>query len=52
MLWGSDFPFLGMSGENRPTVASLFGLFCEWTADTALREQILSANPARVYGFR
>jgi len=52
MLWGSDFPFLGMTGENRPTVAGLFGLFCEWTGDVSLREQILSRNPARVYGFR
>ena len=51
LLWGSDFPFLGMSGAQRPSVAGLLALFGEWTGDARLREQILSRNPARVYGF-
>jgi predicted TIM-barrel fold metal-dependent hydrolase len=51
MLWGSDFPFLGMTGAQRPTVAGLLGLLGEWAQDESLRQQILSRNPARVYGF-
>ena len=51
LLWGSDWPFLGMTGEARPTVAHIFGVFSDWVRDSALREQILSSNPARVYGF-
>jgi 2-pyrone-4,6-dicarboxylate lactonase len=51
LLWGSDWPFLGMTGADRPTVAHVLGVFCEWVRDAALREQILSSNPTRLYGF-
>jgi predicted TIM-barrel fold metal-dependent hydrolase len=51
LLWGSDWPFLGVTGDNRPTVAHVLGVFCEWVRDAALREQILSSNPTRLYGF-
>jgi predicted TIM-barrel fold metal-dependent hydrolase len=51
LLWGSDWPFLGMSGESRPSVAQLLRVFGEWAGDQALRQQILSDNPAVLYGF-
>ena len=51
LLWGSDWPFLGMNGDQRPTVAGLLNLFKEWVPDASLREQILSRNPARLYDF-
>jgi predicted TIM-barrel fold metal-dependent hydrolase len=51
LLWGSDWPFLGMTGENRPTVAHVLEVLCEWVQDAEVREQILSINPARLYGF-
>lgn len=51
LVWGSDWPFLGMTGEKRPSVAGLLALFEEWVPDARLREQILSRNPATLYGF-
>jgi predicted TIM-barrel fold metal-dependent hydrolase len=40
-----------MNGVQRPTVAGLLELFYEWVPDAVAREQILSRNPARLYGF-
>ena len=51
LLWGSDWPFLGMTGDNRPTVAHVLDVLCEWVQDAEVRQQILSINPARLYGF-
>jgi predicted TIM-barrel fold metal-dependent hydrolase len=34
-----------------PNDGELLDLFCEWVPDEAVREQILVANPARLYGF-
>jgi predicted TIM-barrel fold metal-dependent hydrolase len=51
LVWGSDWPFLGMTGEKRPSVAGLLALLHEWVPDAHLREQILSRNPAKLYGF-
>jgi predicted TIM-barrel fold metal-dependent hydrolase len=52
LLWGSDWPFLGMTGDRVPTVAGLLELFRRWVPDVGVRNQILSHNPARLYGFR
>jgi predicted TIM-barrel fold metal-dependent hydrolase len=52
LLWGSDWPFLGMAGDRVPTVAGLLELLRRWVPDAGLRTQILSHNPARLYGFR
>jgi predicted TIM-barrel fold metal-dependent hydrolase len=51
LLWGSDWPFLGMAGDKRPTVAGLLALLEDWVPDASLRTQILSHNPARLYDF-
>lgn len=51
LVWGSDWPFLGMIGAARPSVEGLLSLLHEWLPDPGLREQILSRNPAVLYGF-
>jgi predicted TIM-barrel fold metal-dependent hydrolase len=51
VVWGSDWPFLGMKGEKLPTVPALLQILFQWLPDPALREQVLSRNPARLYGF-
>jgi 2-pyrone-4,6-dicarboxylate lactonase len=51
LLWGSDWPFLGMTGDKRLTAAHVLDVLCEWVQDPAVREQILSSNPTRLYGF-
>jgi predicted TIM-barrel fold metal-dependent hydrolase len=51
LLWGSDWPFLGMTGDQRPTVEGLTRIFCDWVSDAGLLRQILVDNPARIYGF-
>lgn len=50
MLWGSDWPFLGMNA-NCPDVGTLLDLLDEWLADDAVRQQVLVHNPAALYGF-
>lgn len=52
VIWGSDWPFLGMQGEKRPTVEGLLQVLHEWIPDAATRERVLCRNPARLYGFR
>jgi predicted TIM-barrel fold metal-dependent hydrolase len=51
VVWGSDWPFLGMKGEKLPTVPALLQILFQWLPDPGLREQVLSSNPARLYGF-
>jgi len=51
LVWGSDWPFIGMSGEQRPTVEGVTRIFWDWVSDATLRRQILADNPARIYGF-
>jgi 2-pyrone-4,6-dicarboxylate lactonase len=51
VLWGSDWPFLGKRGEDSPTVEGLLKTFRAWVPDVSLQNQILSDNPARLYGF-
>jgi len=52
LLWGSDWPFLGMTGDRLPTVAGLLDLLHSWVPDAGVRAQILIHNPARLYGFQ
>lgn len=49
-LWGSNWPHPVWNGPM-PNDGELLDLFCEWVPDEAVREQILVANPARLYGF-
>lgn len=51
LLWGSDWPFLGMSGASRPDPWRLVATLLEWVPDADLRQQILVRNPAALYGF-
>jgi predicted TIM-barrel fold metal-dependent hydrolase len=50
LLWGSDWPFIGMGG-NIPNTGHLLDLLREWTADDAIFEKILVTNPRQLYGF-
>ncbi|RQM43954.1 hypothetical protein EHZ19_31395 [Paraburkholderia bannensis] len=50
LLWGSDWPFLGMNAW-RPDPAGLLNLFDQWVDDDALRQRVLVTNPAILYGF-
>lgn len=50
LLWGSDWPFLGMK-EYRPTTAALLDLLDEWLGNEQLRIKILVDNPAKLYKF-
>ena len=50
LVWGSDWPHPRMEGEM-PDAGHLFELFHAWTPDEATRQQILIANPAKLYGF-
>lgn len=48
LLWGSDWPYLGVApfGDTE-----LRDLFLAWTGDASLRQQILVDNPAQLYQF-
>jgi 2-pyrone-4,6-dicarboxylate lactonase len=50
VLWGSDWPYIGLN-DDPPDVGALLDLFDLWVNDDALREKILVANPAALYGF-
>jgi 2-pyrone-4,6-dicarboxylate lactonase len=50
LLWGSDWPYIGLNNDP-PNVGALLDLFDLWVNDDALREKILVANPAALYGF-
>jgi predicted TIM-barrel fold metal-dependent hydrolase len=51
LLWGSDWPFLGMNGDKRPDAVTLVKTLLDWVPDPDLREQILVRNPAALYRF-
>jgi predicted TIM-barrel fold metal-dependent hydrolase len=48
LIWGSDYPHLSF-GEN--SSVELFNLLARWTDDEKVRKQILTDNPARLFGF-
>ena len=53
VVWGTQLAALG-AVRSRPAVPEderLIDLFCEWVPEARTREQILVANPARLYGF-
>lgn len=50
LLWGSDWPFIRMF-DRSPDVGALLDRFAEWVGDLALRQAILSENPALLFGF-
>lgn len=50
LVWGSDWPHV-TEAPSYPDDATLADLLLRWMPDAALREQVLVANPARLYGF-
>jgi 2-pyrone-4,6-dicarboxylate lactonase len=49
-VWGSDWPHVATWGAM-PSVGELLDLLADWAPEAALREAVLVANPARLYGF-
>ena len=50
VLWGSDWPHVMVKGAM-PNDADLADMLLEWIPDAALREQVLAANPQKLYVF-
>jgi predicted TIM-barrel fold metal-dependent hydrolase len=50
LLWGSDWPYLGMTAY-RPAPGALLDLLDSWIDDDAIRHKVLVANPAALYEF-
>jgi len=48
LVWGSDWPHLRVS--SAPDAAQLLTMFREWAGNDALADQVLNANPERLYG--
>ena len=49
MLWASNWPHPGQT--NPPDEADLLDLLLGWVDDDAVRNRILTENPAELYGF-
>ena len=49
LVWGTDWPH--PNGRWVPNVGDLADMLLEWVPDEAVRNRILAANPARLYGF-
>src|SRR6202051_2464674 len=49
MVWGRNWPH--PNATNKPDDALLFDLMSQWAPDEAIRNRILVANPAALYGF-
>ncbi len=49
-LWGSDWPHVHHYGPM-PNDGDMLGLLEQWAPEAALRDAVLVANPARLYGF-
>jgi predicted TIM-barrel fold metal-dependent hydrolase len=50
LVWGTDWPHPRPEGPV-PDAQRLIDVFLEWTPDAALRQAILTDNPARLYDF-
>jgi predicted TIM-barrel fold metal-dependent hydrolase len=50
VVWGTDWPHVMVNGFM-PNDADLLDLLSTWVPEPALRKQILSINPARLYQF-
>ena len=50
LVWASNWPHPGQTGERRPDDANLLDLLLDW-ADERTRRRILADNPAELYGF-
>ncbi|MPZ39144.1 MAG: amidohydrolase family protein [Rhizobiales bacterium] len=50
LLWGTDWPHV-MNKKPMPNDGDLSDLIAAWLPDPGLRERVLVANPAALYGF-
>ena len=50
VLWGTDWPHV-MVKSAMPNDGDLANLIVDWVPDAGMREQVLVANPAKLYGF-
>jgi predicted TIM-barrel fold metal-dependent hydrolase len=50
LLWGTDWPHPNYF-KPMPNDADLVDLLLDWVPDEAVRNRILVANPAEVFGF-
>jgi predicted TIM-barrel fold metal-dependent hydrolase len=50
LLWGSDWPHPDHF-EEMPNDGDLFDLMLDWSPDPGTRKQIMSDNPAELFGF-
>lgn len=48
VIWGSDWPHIPEGGRD---TGELLNLLAAWTSDGSARDQILSTNPAQLFGF-
>ncbi|HYL18767.1 MAG TPA: amidohydrolase family protein [Burkholderiales bacterium] len=51
MLWASNWPHPGQTGDRRPDDADMLDLLLDWAPDDATRKKILVDNPAELYKF-
>jgi predicted TIM-barrel fold metal-dependent hydrolase len=50
LIWGSDWPFIGM-GDRLPNVGHLADVLQAWTADATVFRKVLVDNPRKLYEF-
>ena len=51
LLWGSDWPHLMLADAKMPSAATLLDAFHRVVTATPARTQILTTNPAKLFGF-
>ena len=51
LVWGSDWPHVNMNERAMPNDGDLVDLLADWVPSEQARTQILSENPARLFGF-
>jgi predicted TIM-barrel fold metal-dependent hydrolase len=51
LVWGSDWPHPTSPADAKPDDAVLLDLLATWAPEEAVRNRILVANPAKLYGF-
>ncbi len=51
VVWGSNWPHVGVPREQYPDDAELLDVLLDWAPSEETRRKILVDNPARLYGF-
>ena len=52
LVWASNWPHPMSRGGTMPDDVVLLDLMLDWAPDEAIRNRILAANPAQLYGFK